>query len=111
MEVDLNRMQLHSLWKASFSLFSRSSSSLSLSDPCRSRVLRSDKNMKISPYMVNVQCLQIFYVTQSCVTTVIHSYLRTSVFISYDSRHCFLPFSFFIFYFTLYLIPYFHFWT
>jgi hypothetical protein len=34
-------------------------------------------------HRLNIQCLQIFYVTQSRTTTVIHSYLKTSVFISY----------------------------
>jgi hypothetical protein len=37
-------------------------------------------------YRVNVQCLRIFYVMQSRTTTVTHSYLKTSVFISYYNR-------------------------
>jgi hypothetical protein len=62
-------------------------------------------------YRVNVQYLRFScFVMQSRTTTVIHSYLKTSAFISYYSRCSFFPryfLSFFFFSFILCLIPYF----
>jgi hypothetical protein len=52
-------------------------------------------------YRVDVQCFRMFYVVQSHTTTVIHSSLKTSVFILYYSRYS----SFVRFFFSFFLHP------
>jgi hypothetical protein len=42
-------------------------------------------------FRVNVQCFRVFYVMQSRTTTVIHYFLKTSLFTSYYSMSSFLP--------------------
>jgi hypothetical protein len=61
-------------------------------------------------YRLNVQCLRLCYVMQPRTTTVIQSYLKTSVFISYYSRCSFFV-PFFLFSFILCLISYLYLWA
>jgi hypothetical protein len=55
----------------------------------------------------NVQCLLIFFVMQSRTTTVIHSYLKTLVFISYYNSRCsLLSLCIYFLVFSLHPMPY-----